>query len=533
MTSAQHDTEVLIVGGGPVGLGLAIDLLQRGVDTIVVEQRAGLHSVPKGQNLTQRTGEHFQAWGISDRIRKASLIPHEFGSGGLTAYGSLTGGRFYDWFNRSSVRQFYAADNERLPQYRTEAVLRERLAELSGQLRKGWKALSLRQCPDGVELRAEGPKGRRRRIRALFVVGCDGSASAVRESAGIGQQVDDHAKRMALLVFKSRELEEIAGRFPKKSFFHIMRPQHEGYWQFLGRVDLKGTWFYHSPVAADEDYDSFDPQAHVNDAVGAEFSLSLKYLGFWDLRFAIADSYRRGRVFIAGDAAHSHPPYGGFGINLGFEDARNLSWKLQAELAGWAGPGLLDSYTSERRAVFASTSNDFILRMIQEDAEFLKTHDPARDAASFDAAWARRAEGGDADVAEFFPHYAGSPIIAECGGAGPGAKGVHRHDALPGTHLSPQRLDDGIMSHAKLGQGFTCIGVDVPKAAMRAFAREAAAEGIPMAAVTTAATEETKRWNASVILVRPDHFVAGAGKRAPDSIQKTLQRAVGLDIKCG
>ena len=302
MTSAQHDTEVLIVGGGPVGLGLAVDLLQRGVDAAVVEQRSKIHSVPKGQNLTQRTGEHFQAWGISDRIRKASLIPREFGSAGLTAYGSLTSGRCYDWFNRASVRQYYAADNERLPQYRTETVLQERLAELNGTLLKGWKARSLQQSPDGVKLRTEGPNGRRREMRARFVVGCDGSYSAVREGAGITQRVDDHAKRMALLVFKSLELEAITSRFPRKSFFHIMRPQFEGYWQFLGRVDLQGTWFYHSPVAADADHDNFDPRAHLNESVGAEFDISLKHLGFWDLRFAIADSYRRGSVFIAGDA---------------------------------------------------------------------------------------------------------------------------------------------------------------------------------------------------------------------------------------
>ena len=510
-----------------MGLGLAVDLLQRGVDVSVVEQRREVHSVPKGQNLTQRTGEHFRAWGISEQIRNASLIPREFGSAGLTSYGPLTSGRSYDWFNRASVRQYYGADNERLPQYRTETVLQERLAKLNGTFLTGWKARSLQQNPGGVDVRTEDPEGRQRKMRARFVVGCDGSYSAVRESAGIGQRVDDHARRMVLLVFKSHELEEIASRFPRKSFFHIMRPQHEGYWQFLGRVDLQGTWFYHSPVAADADRDSFDPLAHLNDAIGAEFCISLKYLGFWDLRFAIADSFRCGNVFIAGDAAHSHPPYGGFGINLGFEDARNLGWKLQAQLAGWAGPGLLDSYTAERRAVFESTANAFILRMIHDDAEFLKTYDPANDAAAFDAEWERRARGGDSDVAEFFPHYTGSPIVAGSGGAGPGAKGVHRHDAVAGAHLSPQRLDDGSLSHTRLGQGFTCIGIDLPHGAMEAFAKEAESEGVPLTTVATAATEETDRWNASVILVRPDEFVADARAEPPDSILEMLRRAVG------
>ncbi len=119
----------------------------------------------------------------------------------------------------------------------------------------------------------------------------------------------------------------------------------------LGRVDLGRSWFFHAPVPMDTTADNFDFHQLLFQAVGREFSLDISYIGFWDLRFAHADSYRNGRILVAGDAAHSHPPYGGYGINLGFEDARNLGWKLSAMINGWAGDTLIDSYDQERRLV--------------------------------------------------------------------------------------------------------------------------------------------------------------------------------------
>lgn len=123
--------DVVISGGGPVGLGLAIELGQRGCSVAVIERNETPPHIPKGQNLTQRTMEHMSAWGVEDAIRDAKTIPKGVGLGGLTAYGSLTSGYHYDWYKRGSVAPFYSAENERLPQYATEAVLRARVAELS------------------------------------------------------------------------------------------------------------------------------------------------------------------------------------------------------------------------------------------------------------------------------------------------------------------------------------------------------------------------------------------------------------------
>src|SRR5690606_12353968 len=126
---------------------------------------------------------------------------------------------------------------------------------------------------------------------------------------------------------------------------------------------------------------------------------------------ANADSYHNGRVFIAGDAAHSHPPYGGYGINTCLEDARNLDWKLAATLQDWGGTDLLDSYDAERRLVFASTARDFIEKAIESDRAVLARYDPKRDRDAFEAEWAERGSGASGEVNAFEPNYRGSPIV--------------------------------------------------------------------------------------------------------------------------
>jgi 2-polyprenyl-6-methoxyphenol hydroxylase-like FAD-dependent oxidoreductase len=129
---------------------------------------------------------------------------------------------------------------------------------------------------------------------------------------------------------------------------------------------------------------------YLYSAVGEEFDVEFEHTDFWDLRVAIADQYRIGRVFIAGDAAHSHPPYGGYGINTSLEDVPNLGWKLAAALQGWAGADLLDSYGEERRPVFVSTARNFIEKAIYSDKDFLAKLDPAINRDAFEARQLRR-----------------------------------------------------------------------------------------------------------------------------------------------
>ncbi|MBP0492324.1 FAD-dependent monooxygenase [Pararoseomonas indoligenes] len=524
MAQGEDRTQVVIVGGGPVGTGLAIALAQRGIEAVLVERYRTPQPIPKGQNLTQRTMEHFHFWGAEKALRAARTIPREYGIGGMTAYGTLLGDYHYDWLQRELVRPYYFTDNERLPQYATEAVLRARLAELStAKALYGWSAEGVEQDGDGVRVTvSERESGATRVISADYVVGCDGSRSTVREAVGITQTRSDHDRLMVLLVFRSQGLNELLRRYPGKSYYNVLHPDLQGYWQFFGRVDLEGSFFFHAPVPAGTTKDSMDFAAYLHRAAGAEFDVQFEHIGFWDLRFAIADRYRAGRAFVAGDAAHSHPPYGGYGINTGLEDAANLAWKLAADLQGWAGPGLLDSYDAERRPVFASTAGDFIGRSIELDRDFLAAFDPTRDRAAFEAEWAARQGGAKSEVASFEPNYEGSPIIPGPAGRGPSALGSHSPLARPGHHLTPQHLADGRNCFEALGPGFTLLAPDPGAAA--AMRDDAARRGIPLE-VAAIGAEAQKTYGAEAVLVRPDQFVAWAGPTAEAS--GALERATG------
>ena len=517
------DAPVAIVGGGPVGLGLAIDLALRGVQSVVLERGTELHRIPKGQNLTQRTGEHFRFWGVTDAIRAATPIPREFGNAGLVAYGKLLSDYSYDWFQRSKVGAYYHALNERLPQYRTEKVLRARVGELAGiDFRTGCKLTGLHASDTGVTLEVETTDGPKTLV-ASYVVGCDGARSRVREMSGIEQEVDHQGPRMALLVFRSPALDGLLERFPGKSIFNVMNPEMDGYWQFLGRVDLEAGYFYHAPVPEDANDESYF-RTHLHDMVGAEFDLTFEHIGFWDLRISHAKTYRRGRVFIAGDAAHSHPPYGGYGVNTGFEDARNLSWKLAAALQGWGSEALLDSYSAERHPVFRSVARDFIGRMIEDFRGFMAAYAPGKDLAAFQAAWRARAEGDDADVTQFLPHYEGSPIVFGAPGAVSGAKGLHSFTAKAGHHLAPQALPDGSDIWDHLGDGFTLLNFGRKRNADF----DAMAEHLlPFTQFHLADEALAAAYEAEMVLVRPDQFVAWAGSGRHEEAGAILARATG------
>jgi 2-polyprenyl-6-methoxyphenol hydroxylase-like FAD-dependent oxidoreductase len=530
-----YDAEVVIVGGGPVGMGLAIELGQRGVHCLLVERYPEPQPIPKGQNLTQRTMEHFHFWGAEAALRAARTIPPSYGIGGLTAYGTLLGPYVYDWLQRDLVQPFYYAANERLPQYATEAVLRRRAAELPAvELLYGWEAEEVRQDDGGATVTLSQRRGDARRVvHGTYVVGCDGSRSIVREQAGLRQTRTDHDRLMVLLVFRSRELHELLSRYPGKSYYNVLQPELEGYWKFFGRVDLGNTWFFHAPVPPGTTAENFDFRAYLHAAVGEAFDIEFEHIGFWDLRFAIADAYRAGTVFIAGDAAHSHPPYGGYGVNTGLEDARNLGWKLAAVLRRWAGDDLLDSYDAERRPVFASTARDFIAKSIETDREFLRTFDPAVDRAAFERAWEARAEGAIGEVNAFEPHYEGSPVVSlgdGARGAVSGAVGSHRFEARAGHHLAPAVMASGRNVYEALGPGFTLLALDADGSAVQAFTEVAAELSLPLTVLPDRPQGDLARYRARLVLVRPDQFVAwtsAAPTLGVDEVRRLLHRVTG------
>ena len=514
-TTTPLTADVVIIGGGPVGLGLAIELGQRGIRCILTERYEQTQPIPRGQNLTQRTMEHFHFWGAEKELRAARTIPPEYGIGGLTAYGTLLGNYNYDWLQRELVKPYYFTANERLPQYETEKVLRQRLATLPNvQTLFGWDAQTIEQDEQDeygatVTLTQRNTQ-QQQVIRTNYAVGCDGSRSKTREQAGITQTLTDHDRLMVLLVFQSQELHELLARYPGKSFYNVLHPDLKGYWKFFGRVDLGNTWFFHAPVPLGTTADNFDFKAYLHEAVGVEFALEIERIGFWDLRFALANTYRAGRIFVAGDAAHSHPPYGGYGVNSGLEDARNLGWKLAAVLQGWGGNELLDSYDAERRPVFASTIQDFIAKSIETDGDFLAHFDPLQDVAAFETAWKERSQGAMGEVHAFEPNYEGSPIVhqAEDKDWVCSAKGSHQFKAREGHHLAPATLQSGQNVYDALGHGFTLLALGKQTADSHILTSTAAALKIPLTVVHEPAGSEADRYEATWVLVRPDQFIA-------------------------
>ena len=522
------EADVIISGGGPVGIGLAIDLALNGVSSVVIERHTNIQRIPKGQNLTPRTGEHFRRWGVTEAIRAASTIPKEYG-GGVVSYGTFLSKFHYEWFDRSKIVEFYAATNERLPQYETEAVLRGRAFECENiKLLTGWSFASFVESENNVTVNIIKTNGTdERTITARYLVGCDGAHSAVREAAGFKLKTDSHDQLMALLVFRSLQLDQKLSKHGEKTIFNSINPEMDGYWQFLGRVDLDCNWFYHSPVPQHAKSEKFDFKQLIEKAVGASIDIEFEYIGFWDLRMSLADTYGEGRVFIAGDAAHSHPPYGGYGINIGFEDARNLSWKLTALLQGWGGENLLASYAAERRPVFESTRDDFILKSIIEDRKFIERYDPKVDLSSFLDAWERRSAGDDSLVTQYLPHYSGSPIICSNSYKSSGAVGVHTVEAREGYHLAPVFFEDGTQLWDYIGEGFTFLSLVPSQALVRAFKDAAVVYGVPLKTIDLTEYSLFDLYEAEALLIRPDQFVAWKGKGERVDANQILARAIG------
>jgi 4-hydroxyisophthalate hydroxylase len=525
----DNQYQVIIVGGGPVGVALAVELGMRGISCALIERRRGLQQIPKGQNLTQRTLEHFYFWGIVDELRAARVMPPGYPIGGVTAYKNLMSEYWHAQPGREIVRSYYFQDNDRLPQYCMEEVLRRKMAVLAGvESFFGWSAKSVAQDDSGVrvEIAEEGGTGRTT-LTADYVVGCDGGHSTVREQVGIERGGTDFDQLMVLAVFRSRELHEGLKRFPERSTYRVLHPDLKGYWQFFGRIDVGEGWFFHAPVPPGSTTDNFDFHRLLQSVAGFQFACEFDHVGFWDLRVAVAENYQIGRTFIAGDAAHSHPPYGGFGLNNGLEDVTNLGWKLAAVLKGWGGEVLLKSYSDERRPIFKQTADDFIAARIAEEGEFLARYSPERDREAFARAWKALDVFGGKSFMVYEPNYEGSTIVAGPSTGVCSAHGKHTFTARPGHHLAPQPLSSGRNVFEELGTEFTLLAFGDQHEAAQAFEAAARAGNIPLKVIRDSYAEGRAAYGAQLTLVRPDQYVVWTGDAAPRDVNALLAKVAG------
>jgi len=522
--------QVIIVGGGPVGMGLAVDLGQRGISCVVVERHQAIQRIPKGQSLTQRTLEHFHFWNCEDELRAARFLPTGYPIGGVTAYGNLMGDYWYADEGRTPAREYYYTLNERLPQYQTEMVLRERAKALpSVKVRLGNSARRFEAGDNGVKVvvQSEIWPYDEETLEGDYLVGCDGARSLVRESLGIDRAGSDFDQKMVLAVVRSKELHEGLKRLPERTTYRVLKPELNGYWQFFGRVDVGEGFFFHAPVPRETTQESYDFHGLVQQAAGFPFAAEFDHVGFWELRILVAETYNKGRVFIAGDAAHSHPPYGGFGLNSGLEDATNLGWKLAAAIDGWGGESLLASYGLERRPIFVETGQAMIAGGIEKDRVFLDRYRPERDKAEFEQMWEQFRSESTSRRGSYEPHYEGSPVVAGPDDGVCSIHGRHTFKAEAGHHLPPQPLSNGKNVYQELGQSFTLLALGADAAAVGAMEDAAKAQNVPLNVVSDTAAEGREKYEAKLVLVRPDQYIAWAGDTAPADAAGLMKQVTG------
>ncbi len=332
---------VLIVGGGPVGLSLAIELGWRGVPCTLVEQGDGRIVDAKMFATGIRTVEFCRRWGIAERVRDWGF-PRDFPFDNVFVT-SLTGYELaripVPSIERTPPIEQSPENFAHCPQFVFDRILVDKVRSLPQVgLRYGEKLASFRETADGVEATLE----RGETLQARYLVGCDGYSSTVRRQLGIGMEGDENLNRAVNIMFRTPALASLHDKGNAGRYVIIGA---EGPWASLTACDGREQWrlMLYEELAPAQAADA------VRRAVGRDFEFEVLGVGTWMRRNLVARSYRKGRAFLAGDAAHVMPPNGGLGMNTGIGDAVDLGWKLAATLQGWGGPGLLASYDAERR----------------------------------------------------------------------------------------------------------------------------------------------------------------------------------------
>lgn len=523
--------DVIIVGGGPVGMALAVELGQRGVSVGVVERGHEVGRLPKGQSLQPRSLEHFYFWNCLNEIRTIRLLPPGYPIGGVSVYGNLlgeytsTGNAGFD-----ESEKFFFQRRDRLPQYLTEEVLRARVSQLPNvhvMFDRVAKQVEQDEKHTRVTVSSNEWPYEDEELEADYLVACDGTGSVVREQLGIQRSGTNLNTRMVLAVFSSPEFHEATTRFGPKTTFRVVNPDLKGAWEFWGRVEAENTFFYHGPVADGTKPDDRDyVQSVMERAAGFSFAAEYQHIGFWNLRISVAETYGIGRIFIAGDAAHAHPPYGGQGLNNGLEDVTNLGWKLAAMTEGWGGPQLLESYTKERQPIFSQIGEERIAGGILREREWLEQHNPERDLADFQHAWEQWGNGGEG-FGQMEPHFEGSPVVLGDPGAEVGIHSNYTWTARAGHHLAPAMLSTGQNVFEALGPNFTLLAFDADEGAVAALESAAGELSVPLTIVRDSAADGREQYGASLVLVRPDQHVAWSDNGPGADPLSIIQRVIG------
>ena len=529
-------TDVVIVGAGPVGLAAAIELGLGGVRCIVVERNDRTGYSPRAKTTNVRTREHLRRWGIADVLRRASPISPDRPS--TVVFATRMNGHFLTKFENAlhgsrTRNNLYSEEAQWVPQYVLEDVLRARAQSLPAvQIYFETEFVSLTQSRDGVVSRFKDHRdGRTAVVNSAFLIGADGARSVVREAIGASMTGDGAFSRNYSIIFRAPELAARTVHEPAIMYWMI----NEEVPSLLGPMDEEGLWTFMA-TKLDVDPSTIDAVELIRRGSGiADLKVEIVGTDLWVAHRLVADRYSAGRVFLAGDACHLHPPFGGFGMNMGIGDAVDLGWKLSARLAGWGGEALLASYEAERRPVhertiaeavqnYSAVSNELVRPALEEDS--LRGEATRREVADIIQA---------IKVREFKTlgvilglRYANSPIIVSDGSEPPPE---HFMLYVPSAHpgcLAPHLwLDDGSSLYDHFGPGLTLLATDDDTAGAHALVAAAKARGVPLKLLVPGDERLRARYGARFALIRPDQHVGWRGNAIPDDCDGLLARLTG------
>jgi 2-polyprenyl-6-methoxyphenol hydroxylase-like FAD-dependent oxidoreductase len=517
----EEEIPVLVVGGSLVGLTASVLLGSHGVPHIVIERHRGTAIHPRAAAFHQRTLEIFRSAGLEQAVEQAA--EREFVQNGAIMAVDTLAGRELAWFYRSvneGVEDLSPARRLFITQIGLEPVLRARAGALGADLRYATEMTGFTQDDDGVVAvvrRRDG--GEERRIRARYMIAADGAHSPVRSALGIAMEGRGEFARCATIYFKADVRALLRGR--NLSVIYINQPGLLAFFRFA----ITGDAGFLAVFAASDAQGRRDPQfaqnlsekrcaALVRAALGVaeDFPVAIENVQPWTAAAETAASFRRGHVFLAGDAAHVMPPTGGFGGNTGVADAHNLAWKLAMVLHGRAGPALLDSYDEERRPIAALTVEQAYRRYVERVDPTLPSSGLAPSLAD--------------TAIELGSIYHSKAVVAENADEAL-TEAPEQPSGRPGARVPHLWLDDGgarISTLDLIDRGFVLLTGSDGQAWIAAAQRngELKARQVPEEAFATAAGITTR----GALLLRPDGVIGWRCKGAVSEPDSALTEAL-------
>lgn len=538
------EPRVGIVGGGPVGMTLALELGRRGVPCVLFEQRKTTTHEPRCTLTNMRSMEHFRRLGVADAIRAAG-IPPDYRQDVVFAT-RLCGPEIFR-FEYPSIAEGAATGRpvafdhpagaerpQRISQIFLEPVLKRAIeAEPNVEVCFGWRVDGIEPEADHVVIEATGPEGATRTTRVEWLAACDGGGSHIRKGLNIAMQGHPAVGNQLGVFFRSRDLRE---KTPHGDALFWWILNHEVRGVFIA-LDGRDLYTYHQVVDLDLDLQHVDPVALVRKAAGADIEVEIEAVNPWQAHQLVAHQYRAGRIFLVGDAAHLNQPTGGFGMNTGVGDACDLGWKLAAVIHGWGGEALLDTYEGERRPIAVRN-----VAAAGTNAANLKRHTvpPVLEAETPEGAMIRkmvamRIEQGNRKEFESAGvqlgyRYDDSPLIVPDGTPEPSDdEQVYEPDARPGSRAPHVALGDGEVLFDRFGRGFTLVrlGEVDPSGLVEAAAKR----GLPLSVLDL--RDHPRReaiaalYRAGLVLVRPDQHVAWRADAPPDDAAALIDTVRG------